>query len=91
MYHFFSVDPYLFSCILGPSLLCSFYFLPFSVLLLFVSGRLRIWRGVVEEPLIFLVLFKGSFKDPRYCSLVLFKCTQKARVSRRIQRMYRGQ
>jgi hypothetical protein len=23
----------------------------------------------VEEPLIFLVLFKGSFKDPKYCSL----------------------
>ena len=25
-------------------------------------------------------MFKGSFKDPRYCSLVLFKCTQKAEL-----------
>jgi hypothetical protein len=27
-----------------------------------------------------IVLFKGSFKDPRYCSLVLFKCTQKTEL-----------
>jgi hypothetical protein len=45
------------------------FYLPFSVLLLFVSGRLRIWRGVVEDPWSSLVLFKDSFKDPRYCSL----------------------
>jgi hypothetical protein len=31
-----------------------------QVQLVFVSGRLRIWRGVVEESLIFLVLFKGT-------------------------------
>jgi hypothetical protein len=44
----------------------------------------------VEEPLIFLVLFKGSFKDPRYCSLGFLE-TLVRRSSRRIQRMHRGQ
>jgi hypothetical protein len=35
---------------------------------------------VEDHPWSCIVLFKGSFKDPRYCSLVLFKCTQKAEV-----------
>jgi hypothetical protein len=32
-----------------------------------INHKMKFW----EEPSIFLVLFKGSFKDPRYCSLFL--------------------
>ncbi len=49
-----------------------FFPLPFSVLLLFVSGRLRIWRGVVEDLSIFYSFVEGFFKGPRYCSLGFF-------------------
>ncbi len=38
----------------------------------------------MEDPSIFLVLFKDSFKDPRYCSLGFFKEFSWKRVSRRI-------
>jgi len=40
------------------------------------SSRLRLLH--VLRPLLLSLLHRRRFKDPRYCSLVLFKCTQKA-------------
>ena len=75
MYPFFSVDPSLLSCILGPSIL----FFKKSTFLCSLGirvGTTTKMEGCSGRSVDHLVLFKGSFKDPRYWSLVFFRKTR---------------
>jgi hypothetical protein len=50
-----------------------FFFSTFLCSLGIRVGATKNLEGGVDESSIFLVLFKDSFKDPRYCSLVFFR------------------
>ena len=41
---------------------------------------LTVHNKILEESLMFLVLFKGSFKDPTYCSLVFLETLVKGSI-----------